>query len=102
MINYSKQLIERIADEHHFIKTNVEKVLRLYDLLEYINTNPLLKNNYALKGGTAINLLFNDITRLSVDIDLDFAINVEKEELKKIKDIFKKELLKFINDNNYS
>ena len=36
-----------------FIKDTLEKVYRLADILQYFNTNPILKDNLALKGGTA-------------------------------------------------
>lgn len=101
MYIYSKQLIERISNERHFIKTNVEKVLRLYDILEYINTDKDLKTKFALKGGTAINLLISSVPRLSVDIDLDVAQNIKKDELVNLRNVFKRELLRFIDENNY-
>ncbi|MDD4591841.1 MAG: nucleotidyl transferase AbiEii/AbiGii toxin family protein [Parabacteroides sp.] len=36
---------------------------------------------FTLKGGTAINLLFFNLPRLSVDIDLDFCQNLSREEM---------------------
>lgn len=50
----------------------VEKVVRLINLLNTINTHPELKNKLALKGGTALNLFVFEIPRLSVDIDLNY------------------------------
>lgn len=35
----------------------------------------------ALKGGTAINLTAVNLPRLSVDIDLDYTINIDATEL---------------------
>lgn len=35
----------------------------------------------ALKGGTAINLTIFNLTRLSVDIDLDFSENVTRDDM---------------------
>ncbi|QVK19579.1 nucleotidyl transferase AbiEii/AbiGii toxin family protein [Mycoplasmatota bacterium] len=60
------------AKELGFIRDTLEKVTRLADILEYFNTNPLLKDSLALKGGTAINLTIFNLPRLSVDIDLDY------------------------------
>ena len=34
-----------------------------------------------MKGGTAINLLFFNMPRLSVDIDLDFCVNLSRDEM---------------------
>lgn len=61
--------IDNIAIELNFIRDNVEKVIRLCDILKYINSEPLLSSSLVLKGGTAINLLVMPIPRLSVDID---------------------------------
>lgn len=59
----------------------MKKVLRLVEILDYLNTNPLLKGRLGLKGGTAINLFIFDLPRLSVDIDLDYLFNNSKEEM---------------------
>ena len=69
MYRYDKYYISKRAVEMGFIKDTLEKVYRLADILEYINTNILLKDKLALKGGTAINLLIFNLPRLSVDID---------------------------------
>lgn len=72
-----------------FIRDTLEKVYRLADILEYLNTNPILKDSLALKGGTAINLTIFNLPRLSVYIDLDRFENKEylPELLFKDKDI---------------
>lgn len=46
----------------------VEQVQLLVDLLPAVASEP----DFALKGGTAINLFYRDLPRLSVDIDLTF------------------------------
>ena len=70
--------IDNIAIELNVIRDNVEKVIRLCDILKYINSEPLLSNSLVLKGGTAINLLVMPIPRLSVDIDLDLTENCDR------------------------
>ncbi len=40
-------------------------------ILDGISIHPLLKDQWILKGGTALNLFFFDLPRLSVDIDLN-------------------------------
>jgi predicted nucleotidyltransferase component of viral defense system len=84
MINLSQKNIVQIAKETNFIKDNIEKVMRLCDILEYIFTSQW-KEKLALKGGTAINLFYRDLPRLSVDIDLDY-IGESKEEMEKDKE----------------
>jgi predicted nucleotidyltransferase component of viral defense system len=71
----------RKAEELGFVRDTLEKVTRLADVLEYLNTNPILKESLALKGGTAINLTIFNLPRLSVDIDMDYMINNSREEM---------------------
>lgn len=81
MSSYNKADLARIAKESGFIRDNLEKVIRLTDILKYFNTNLLLAESLALKGGTAINLTVFDLPRLSVDIDLDFVQSCGKDEM---------------------
>ena len=81
MINLSQKNVVKIAKETNFIKDNVEKVMRLADILEFVFTSKW-KDKLALKGGTAINLFYRELPRLSVDIDLDY-IGETKEEMEK-------------------
>ena len=81
MYNYDKIYIAKRAAELGFIRDTLEKVYRLADILEYFNTNPILKDSLALKGGTAINLTIFNLPRLSVDIDLDYLRADSREEM---------------------
>lgn len=71
--------VKQIASEHKFNTANIEKVLRLVDLLREIYAHPYLKSRFVLKGGTAINVFVFDIPRLSVDIDLNYIGSPEKD-----------------------
>jgi predicted nucleotidyltransferase component of viral defense system len=64
--------LRRAASESGFRSEALEKVLRLFDLLEGVTRHPFLKGRMALKGGTALNLFLFDVPRLSVDIDLNY------------------------------
>ena len=81
MYNYSKSYLDKIARETGFIRDNLEKIIRLCDILQYLNENQLLSAHLALKGGTAINLTVFKMTRLSVDIDLDFTKACNRSEM---------------------
>lgn len=85
-MNYSKQYISGFGAKTGFIGSNIEKVIRLLDVLRFIGSelDPEHKK-LALKGGTAINLLYMGLPRLSVDIDLDYIESLDKE--KAIRDI---------------
>jgi predicted nucleotidyltransferase component of viral defense system len=80
---YDKVALGKEAHGLGFNRDAYEKVIRLTEILQYINAEPELNNFLVLKGGTAINLTIFDLPRLSVDIDLDFAVNLSKEETKK-------------------
>ena len=74
--------INRKARELGFVWDTFEKVCRLAEILDFIQKDALLSDILALKGGTAINLtIFNNLPRLSVDIDFDFAENISREEM---------------------
>ena len=81
MFNYQKAEIVAKANEMKFVRDTFEKVLRLTDILDYLNNNPITKDSLALKGGTAINLTIFDLPRLSVDIDLDYTGNISRNEM---------------------
>jgi predicted nucleotidyltransferase component of viral defense system len=59
----------------------LEKVALLLALLEGLSTHPFLNGRMALKGGTALNLFYFDIPRLSVDIDLNYVGALERETM---------------------
>ncbi len=78
---YNKTEIGRIAQQHGFVRDTFEKVLRLKDVLNYLNEEEYLRDHLLLKGGTAINLAVFNLPRLSVDIDMDYTPNDMKEEI---------------------
>lgn len=82
MVENYKEYIIKLAKETGFIRSTLEKVYRLLNVLEWINSRPDLKDLLALKGGTAINTAVFNFPRLSVDIDLDFTQNIKKEQMK--------------------
>lgn len=102
LYKYDKNYFEKKVRQTGFIRDNLEKVYRLVDTLEYLNTNPLHKKSLALKGGTAINLTVFNMPRLSVDIDLDFCIRTTKEEMLAYRDLINDDLIKYMNTQGYS
>lgn len=81
MISYSKTYLDTMAQDYGFIRDNLEKVLRLGRILTAIHDDGLQGRTLVLKGGTAINLVVFEMPRLSVDIDLDYAVNCSREEM---------------------
>lgn len=98
---YSKSDLERVAKESGFIRDNLEKIVRLVDILNYFNMNPILSSQLALKGGTAINLTVFNLPRLSVDIDLDFVINCDKNGMLEHRELINVEILSFMFTQEY-
>ncbi len=101
-MEFSRQYLTKLSQESNFIKDTLEKILRLSEILKFLNSDAIFKDKLALKGGTAINLTAVALPRLSVDIDLDFAVNVAKEELPEIKEKFKKRLSDYMWQEGYS
>lgn len=98
----TRQHLSQLADESNFIRDTLEKVLRLSEILKFLNSDTILKDKLALKGGTAINLTAVELPRLSVDIDLDYTINSGRAELLEIKEIIKKRLTDYMWQEGYS
>ena len=76
-MEFSRQYLTRLAQESNFIKDTLEKVLRLSEILKFLNSDVVFKDKLARKGGTAINLTAVELPHLSVDIDLDFTVKKE-------------------------
>lgn len=90
------------AGELGFVRDTLEKVTRLADVLEYLNTNPILKESLALKGGTAINLTIFNLPRLSVDIDLDYLINNSREEMLEHRELINSTIERYMLSQGYT
>jgi len=101
-MNYSKQYLNELSNTTNFLKDNLEKVLRLSQILKFLNTDSMFRGKLALKGGTAINLTAIELPRLSVDIDLDFTENLSKEEIDDVKERFTKRLADYMWQEGYA
>lgn len=78
---YNRTEIGRVAQQHGFVRDTFEKVLRLNEILRFMNEEEYLREHLLLKGGTAINLVVFNLPRLSVDIDMDYTPNDTKEDM---------------------
>lgn len=83
---YNKVEVGRVAQEHGFVRDTFEKVLRLKEVLLYINEHEYLGEHLLLKGGTAINLSVFNLPRLSIDIDMDYTPNDTREDMLKARE----------------
>lgn len=98
---FNRNDIDSLADELHFIRDNMEKVVRLCSILEFINSDSVLSQNLVLKGGTAINLLVMPLPRLSVDIDLDFSEDCDRPVMLRKRKAITERLQSYMFANGY-
>ena len=101
MVENYKEYIEEVAKRTGFIRSTLEKVERLLNILEWISNKEELKDLLALKGGTAINTAIFNFPRLSVDIDLDFTENLAKDEMIIFKNFMINSTKEYMNQNYY-
>lgn len=98
---YNSVELNRMSKNLNFNRDSLEKVLRLSEVLKLFNEHKELRGKYVLKGGTAINLCMFDFPRLSVDIDLDFNENLNKEKLEEIRKLHQKIISENVSINRY-
>lgn len=77
----SKERLFAESESTGFRPDVLEKVIHLLNLLEGFYNHPFLKDKFVLKGGTALNLFFFELPRLSVDIDLNYVGEVQREAM---------------------
>ncbi|MBN2689362.1 MAG: nucleotidyl transferase AbiEii/AbiGii toxin family protein [Gammaproteobacteria bacterium] len=80
-MKYSSEQLKNFAQESGFRAEIIEKVLLLMDLLAAFAEDNILKNSVVLKGGTALNLFYLNLPRLSVDIDLNYIGEIDREKM---------------------
>lgn len=101
MLQYDRIMLGRQAKELGFVRDTFEKVCRLADVLAFMETDSLLSECLALKGGTAINLTIFDLPRLSVDIDLDFLKDIGRDEMLEERKSITEHIRKYMDSNGY-
>lgn len=83
---YNKGQLGQMAKQHGFVRDTFEKMLRLKEILVYLNTDEYLHEHLVLKGGTAINMTIFNLPRLSIDLDLDFTPNLCLEDMEEVRE----------------
>ncbi len=87
----SRTVLETAA-ETGFRSEVVEKVLRLRGILNRLDGHPSSRGMWVLKGGTALNLVYLDVPRLSVDIDVNFVGAEDVEGMRRARPDFERGL----------
>ncbi len=80
-MSQSAESLNQLAAETGFRIEILEKVDRLVALLQTLFQDPYLADRLALKGGTALNLFYFGLPRLSVDIDLNYIGSVDRKSM---------------------
>lgn len=101
MNSYNKQALDILAKEQGFIRDNLEKVMRLVEILNFFHNSNLLSKSLVLKGGTAINFTVFQLPRLSVDIDLDFSIDCDRESMLTFRQDINQEIFRYMESEEY-
>lgn len=101
MFQVTKKELRQYCRETGFLSNPLEKSLRLIDILETFNKNPVLKGKFVLKGGSALNLFIFNTPRLSIDIDLNYIGELELESMRTDRVNISQEILN-IFQRNYS
>ena len=102
MMRFDRITLGRQAKELGFVRDTFEKVCRLADVLSFMESDGLLADSLALKGGTAINLTIFDLPRLSVDIDLDFSKDVSREAMLAEREQINEHIQKYMAASGYT
>ena len=102
MPTFNRQELDNKARGYGFNRDTFEKVVRLKQILTFINTDEYLKEHLLLKGGTAINLTVFDLPRLSVDIDLDFVPNMSREGTADSREIVTGIIKRYMDEEGYT
>lgn len=102
MMQLDRLTLGRMAKELGFVRDTLEKVCRLTDVLKFFESDNLLAEAIALKGGTAINLTIFNLPRLSVDIDLDYCRSIDREDMLADREIITDRISKYMSANGYT
>lgn len=98
----SREYILEISKQNHYRPEIFEKVYYLLDILQQILKIDFLKNRLVLKGGTALNIFcFEEIPRLSVDIDLNYIGSLDRDIMIKEREEINYIVFKIFQQNNY-
>jgi len=93
---FSQQYLKELRDRTGFRPGSLERQMTLLHFLREIGRHPFLKSRLALKGGTAINMFWFELPRLSVDIDLNYIGSADRETMLKERPVLEAELKKLI------
>lgn len=101
MPQFNRRELDARARKYGFNRDTFEKVVRLRMILEFMNAQECMREHLLLKGGTAINLTVFNLSRLSVDIDLDFVPNLTRDKTIKERERLTEILKGYMSEQGY-
>jgi predicted nucleotidyltransferase component of viral defense system len=101
LLKPDRKYFESLSEKTNFQKDILEKVYRLADLLKTIYNDEFLTGKLVMKGGTAINFIYFNMPRLSVDVDFNFVSKEPREDMRKSRENIDKILTKIFTMNGY-
>ncbi|MFZ1946209.1 MAG: nucleotidyl transferase AbiEii/AbiGii toxin family protein [bacterium] len=81
-----------MAQRTGFAHNSLEKALRMLDILATLRAHPAFHGALVLKGGTALNMFFLDMPRLSIDLDLNYIGALAAPDMKQDRQRIRQEL----------
>ena len=91
-----------LQSKHPYDPVQLEKVCRISDTLERITQIPFLKEHLSLYGGTALNFIhFQEIQRLSVDIDFNYRHQGEETDWGEIRTEIDENIKQILTSQGY-
>ncbi|HAA86105.1 MAG TPA: nucleotidyl transferase AbiEii/AbiGii toxin family protein, partial [Kosmotogaceae bacterium] len=91
-VRLSRETLSRLSGQTGYRQEILEKVSILLSWLDRASNTENLSERFSLKGGTAINLFFLEIPRLSVDIDINYIGSPTRNDLDSARDSFEKNI----------
>jgi len=95
-----KNYFDMISGKTGFLALPLEKLYRLIEILSEVNRGEL-KQYLALRGGTAINLCYNQLPRLSIDIDLVLTRNGDKSNMTRDRHVVRQRIMEILKSGGY-
>ena len=98
----SKEVLLHESKKNHYKPEILEKVYRLLTALDQFMSVPYLRERLVLKGGTALNLFyFNQVPRLSVDIDLNYIGQLDRNAMLQERPIINDSIQRIFQQNQF-
>src|SRR5688500_470453 len=98
----SKAVLLREAKANNYKPEILEKVYHLLTTLDQFMSVPYLRERLVLKGGTALNLFcFDEVPRLSVDIDLNYIGHVDRKNMLEERPIVNEAIGQILHQNRF-